>query len=136
MHALHEQLQNPLTRERDALDRARLATAFPALQSCSERHFLALRCYLGSRPERFFDETAYETYLGWLQRRDATDHEALKAYLSECDSAINRALLFLREINSEEWHDRPLGTGDDYRLVRFIDKHVHPAYLRECPNRS
>ncbi len=130
MYALHEQLQNPLTRERDASDRARITAAFPALQSCSHPHFLALRRYLDSRPERFFDETVYGTYLNWLQERDETDGKALKAYLSGCRAEINRALLFLREINSEEWHDRPLRTGDEYDLVRFIDKHVHPTYLR------
>jgi hypothetical protein len=130
MHTLHKQLQNPLTRQRDARDRARLASAFPALQSCSEPHFLALRRYLDNRPEKFFDETAYETYLGWLQRRDGKDGEALEEYFLRYDGEINRALLFLREINSEEWHDRPLQTGNEYDLVRFIDKHVHPTYLR------
>jgi hypothetical protein len=108
MHALHKQLQNPLTRERDARDRARLATAFPTLRSCSDLHFLALRRYLDSRPERFFDEMTYETYLDWLQRRDKKNSETLKEYFSRFDAEINRALLFLREINSEEWHDRPL----------------------------
>ena len=106
MHPLHDQLQNPLTRERDARDRARLAAAFPALRTCSDPHFLALRCCLDNRPERFFDETAYETHLYWLQRRDKTDGEALKEYLCRFDTEINRALLFLREINSEGWHDR------------------------------
>lgn len=130
MHPLHEQLQNPLTQVRDARDRARLATAFPALQSCYDSHFLALGRYLSGRPERFFDNTAYETYLYWLKKRDETDGEALKEYLFQFDTEINRALLFLREINSEKWHDRPLKTGDDYDLVRFIDKQIHPTYLR------
>ena len=118
MHALYEKLQNPLTRERDARDRSRLVTAFPALQSCSEPHFLALRRYLDGRPERFFDETAYEAYLDWLQRRDKTDGKELKLkeYLFQFDAEINRALLFLREINSEEWYDKPLTTGDEYDL--------------------
>ena len=39
-------------------------------------------------------------------------------------------MLFLRELNLEEWHDSPLNTGSDYDLIRMIDKHVHPAYLR------
>jgi len=130
MHALHEQLQNPLTRQRDTRERARLALAFPVLQSCSEPHFLALRRYLGNRPEKFFDQTVYETYFDWLQKRDGADRDSLREHLLSCDSEINRALLFLREINSEEWHDRPLKTGDEYDLMRFIDKHVHPTYLR------
>jgi hypothetical protein len=130
MHALHEQLQNPLTRRRDARDRTRIAAVFHSLQSCSEQYFLALRRYLDGCPERFFDKTAYEAYLGWLQRHDEAHGQELKACLSGCDAEINRALLFLREINSEEWHDRLLGTEDEYDLVRFIDKHVHPTYLR------
>ena len=46
------------------------------------------------------------------------------------DTEINQALLFLREINTEEWHDRSPNTGDKYDLIRFIDKHIHPTYLR------
>lgn len=132
MLSVYEQLQNPLTRERDSSDRARLTAAFPALQSYSEPHFLALRRYLDSRPERFFDEKVYDTYLDWLQRRDERDVEPLKEYLLQSDAEINRAMLFLREINSDLLHDGPLktDTGDEYDLVRFIDKHVHPTYLR------
>jgi hypothetical protein len=45
-------------------------------------------------------------------------------------SEINCAFLFLREINSEHWHDELPGKGDEYDLIRFIDKQVHPTYLR------
>ena len=90
------QLQNPLTRERDQVDRARVLLSFPVLGRETEQHALVLRRYLDNRPEKFFD----------------------------------RALLFLRELNLEEWHDSLLNTGDDYDLIRMIDKHVHPAYLR------
>jgi hypothetical protein len=65
------------------------------------------------------------------QKRDQSDREALKTYFIRFNAEINRALLFVREINSEEWHDRLLGNGEDeYDLIRFIDKHVHPTYLR------
>ena len=56
---------------------------FSTLKSCSEQHFLALRRYLDDRPEKFFDETSYEIYLDWLQRRDETDGKALKEYFSQ-----------------------------------------------------
>ncbi|MBN2022747.1 MAG: hypothetical protein JW809_08115 [Pirellulales bacterium] len=85
---------------------------------------------MNRRPERFFNETVYETYLRWFQERDKTHGEELKKYLCRSDAEINRALLFLREINSEEWHDGPLKTIDEYDFVRFIDKCVHPTYLR------
>ncbi|MEP7153226.1 MAG: hypothetical protein ABI856_16100 [Nitrospira sp.] len=130
MHELHKELQNPLTRDRDSRDRTRVAKAFPDFQSHSELHFLALRRYLDGCPERFFDKTVYENFLDWHQRRDGSDGKALKLYFSQFNAEINRALLFLREINSEKWHDRPLGKDDEYELIRFIDKLVHPTYLR------
>lgn len=130
MHTLQVQLKNPLTKERDARDRPRLIALFPELESQTERHFLVLRRYLDCRPERFFDKTIYQSYLDWLKERDKLDRNRLRNYLSDKDAEINRAMLFLREINSEDWHDRPLRTGDEYDLLRFIDKHVHPTYLR------
>ena len=130
MHPLHEQLQNPLTRLRNTNDGIRIARAFKGLPTRWELGQLALRRYLDARPERFFDETVYRSYLGWLQKRGETDDEALKEYLVRAASEINNALLFLREINSEGWHDRPLEAGDEYELVLFIDRHVHRTYLR------
>ena len=124
------QLQNPLTRERDQVDRERILLSFPTLGRKSEQHALILRRYLDSRPEKFFDRPVFDAYLGWLQRRDQTRPKQLKAYLSQFGSEIDRAFLFLRELNLEQWHDGPLNTGDDYDLIRMIDKHVHPAYLR------
>jgi len=128
IHPLYKQLQNPLTQMRNEIDRERLSVAFPSLRS--EPHILALRCYLDDRPEKFFDPPAYRFYLNWLQQRDKVDSEGLKKYFSNFDTEINRALLFLRDINSEEWHDRVFKNEDEYNLFRFIDKYVHPAYLR------
>ena len=130
MLELHRKLQNPLTRDRDARDRTRLVARFPTLRSSSGSHFLSMRRYLDSCPERFFDETSYEIFLNWLQNRDATDNEALKTYFSRFHVDVNRAMVFLREINSQEWHDKPLTTGDEFDLVRIIDRYVHPTYLR------
>ena len=129
MRSLHEQLQNPITRERDSQNRARLAVAFPVLKSCTEPRFLALRCYLDSRPEKFFDKAAQDTYLAWLVATSKTTSQRLKRYLCEAENEINRALFFLREINAERWHDRPFN-DDEHELVRFVDKHIHPTYLR------
>ena len=123
-------LQNPLTQERDQIDRARILEVFPALGAGSEHHSLVLRKYLYSRPEKFFDRVAYTTYLEWLQTRDKINSTELRNFLAESEFEFGRALLFLREINLEEWHDRRVSEGDDYDSIRFIEKHVHPAYLR------
>jgi hypothetical protein len=130
MHALYEELQCPLTRERDARDRQRLTVVFPALNAGLAPHYLALRRYLTSRPEKFYSVDAYEIYFNWLKNHDANDPSGLKEYLLDHQAEIDRALLFLREINSEAWHDTTLRKGDEYDLVRFIDKHIHPTYLR------
>jgi len=130
MHPIHQDLQCPLTRRRDAGDRQRIATAFPALQACPVPHYLALRRYLDARPEKFYSRPAYELYVDWLQQRDARDRNGLKAYFSDHQSEFDRALMFLREINSEGWHDLVLKTGDPYDLARSVDRLIHPAYLR------
>jgi hypothetical protein len=129
MHPLNEQLQNPLTRRRDARDRARLVETFPALTSCSDRNFLALRCYVDATPERFFDRKVYQTFLDWLKGRDEADSGALMHYMSEAAAEIDGALLALRRTNSESWHDELL-QSDDYDMARFVDQYIHPAYLR------
>ena len=127
---LLNKIQNPLTKERDQRDIARILEAFPILGAESEHHSLVLRRYLYNRPERFFDREAYESYLEWLQSHDQTSTKQLREYFAQFDFEISRALLFLREINLEEWHDRRLSDGDEYDLIRVIEKHVHPAYLR------
>lgn len=127
---LLNRLQNPLTRERDQLARARILLCFPALGGDSEQHALVLRRYLDNRPEKFFDRGAFGTYLRWLQVHEQTQPTNLKSYFGRFRSEIDQAFLFLRELNLEEWHDSSLKTGGDYDLIRMVDKHVHPAYLR------
>ena len=128
--AVASQLQNPLTRGRDQQDHARILKLFAELPIESDQHALILRRYLDGRPEKFFAEQAYDTYLHWLQHQDNVRPEQLKGYFSDHESEIDHALLFLREINLEDWHDNPLTDSDDYELMRVIDKQVHPAYLR------
>lgn len=125
-----DQLQNPLTRERDQVDRQRVLHSFPDLGNDAEEHALALRRYLDSRPEKFFDRAAFDTYLRWLTTTAQTRPTQLKSYFTRFGSRVDYAFLFLRELNLEEWHDRNLKTGDDYDLIRIVDKHVHPGYLR------
>ena len=123
------QILNQLTQGRDIQDQLRLASLFPSLNSSSEQYSLVLRCYLDQLPEKFFNRAAYESYLGWLLKQDASRPKELEQYLSQNEGEINGGLHFLRELNSEEWHDWLLD-GNEYEVIRMIDKHVHPAYLR------
>jgi hypothetical protein len=127
---LYEKLKNPLTRSRDNRDRELLLSLFSPLRELEHSQYLCLRPYLRSCPERFFDFTAYECFFKFLKNRDAVCRDALKNYLKKSEVQIEGALIFLRQINSENWHDKLPDTGDEYDLLRLIDRSIHPAYLR------
>lgn len=130
MHPLEEHLRNPLRSEQDRRDRGRLQTQFPDLAHAPGPHFLALRNYLDSRPQRFFDRDAFRLLRDWLWAREKSDHMGLQAYLRDNDPELSLALLHLREINNQDWHDEPLTSGDEFDLVRLVERKVHPGYLR------
>ena len=123
-------IQNPLTTERDTRDRAALMQLFPALKVVDDGRVLALRPYVTNRPERFFDRSAHEYFGAWLKSRDAKQREDLRAYLGTAEANLNRAFLFLREINSASWHDDIEDSGGEFDLVRLIDRTLNPVYLR------
>jgi hypothetical protein len=85
---------------------------------------------LSDRPQRFLDRTAYQQLIAWLQARDAAQGRDLRAYLSSAEPDLSRAFLFLREINAADWHDAIEESRGEFDLVRFIDRILHPAYLR------
>src|SRR5665648_218232 len=130
MLAIRDQLRNPLLRVDAARTQSRVAAAFSELPSGAQLDCLALRRSLDSRPAKFFEREVYRVYLDWLQMRGKSHKSELQTYLRDEATSFNRALVFLREINSEGWHDRPLSSGDEYDLVRFIDRHIHSAYQR------
>ena len=123
-------MQNPLTAASEADDRKRILDLFPALAAHPGFPVMALRGYLERCPERFFNQRIYAQMLDWLTRRDGNQQNDLRKYLVGIDAQISAALLFLRQINAEDWHDRHLAEGDEYDTLRFIDKVLHPVYLR------
>lgn len=125
-----EALKNPLTAAKDADDRFRLLGLFPHLASYPSAPCLALRPYLLNCPERFFDRRVHALVFDWLQHRDATDRKGLQQYFVDSGTEVSAAMLFLRQINSEAWHDRPLEKSDDFQTVGLIDRVLHPTYLR------
>lgn len=93
-----------MTAARDDEDQARLALLFPSLEG-RDVPYLALRPYLDRCPERFFNRSVHGLMLTWLQEREVGQHSDLEAHLSGSRDALSRALLFLRQINGEDWHD-------------------------------
>jgi hypothetical protein len=130
MNVIPKDLQNPFTSFRDAYDRKLLVQIFPDLKSNSKQHFLALRPYAISRPERFLNQKAYTLLLNWLKDRDSRQRNELCKYLVTINGELSRSLLYLRQINSEPWHDIRFEANDDYDLLKFIDRQIHPTYLR------
>ena len=66
----------------------------------------------------------------WLLQRDQSDSHALRSFIDDMAGDISAAMLFLRQINSADWHDRRLAEGDDLEVLRLVDTNLHPAYLR------
>lgn len=123
-------VQNPLTASRDAVDRASLCAVFLELAPADEDRVLALRPYLDSRPQKFFDRVSYQCLADWLKARDAVTPDELRVYLDKAEPELSRAFLFLREINGAPWHEEIEDSGGEFDLVRFIDRTINPAYLR------
>jgi len=66
----------------------------------------------------------------WLKSRDQHHRMELRSYLSSIAAELSMAMTFLRQINSEDWHDRLLIEGEELSVLRFIDRVLHPTYLR------
>ena len=100
---------------------------FPELNATAPSQMLAFRRYTSQLPEKFFDVDAYRTYLDWLTQLSRTQSTALSNYLKSSLFEMDRGFAALKEINAMEWHDAEIVEGDDYEIMRFIDRHIHPA---------
>ena len=121
---------NPLTAQRDALDRVELLKLFSALKATEDTRILGLRPYLKMAPQVWFDRSTYASFLRWLKMHHANRREKLLTVLQSYDMDLNKAFLFLREINYAAWHEDTFDTAADLDLVRLVDRVFHPAYLR------
>lgn len=129
MDALRNIIENPLMRETHKRQIAELKLRFPELESCPHDHFLLLRKHILSSPHRFYSESVYSEFMIWLCDRDKKERKNLQDYLSDKATDVNRAFLYLEEINNYDWHDF-FEKLDEYELIRFIDQEIHPSYLR------
>ncbi|HPO15899.1 MAG TPA: hypothetical protein PLI09_20825 [Candidatus Hydrogenedentes bacterium] len=129
MKSFYNIIENPLLRATHARRRAILLTCFPDLSNCNGDHFLSLWKYINHVPERFYSTTVYEIFSSWLREKDKTNKTALRQYFLDHDAEMNRAFLHLQEINTLDWHDS-FEKLDDYEIIRFIEREIHPTYLR------
>lgn len=82
-------------------DRQAAADLFHIPGDTADGRYLLLRHYLTAIPERFFARDVHSEYLAWLEARHIKDAHALRDYMADHIPEIERALLFLREINLE-----------------------------------
>lgn len=123
-------LENPLSAKVRQLDRQAAADLFRIDGNTAGGRYLLLRRYVSGTPERFFARDVQREYLTWLQARHIADARGLRAYFVENMAEIERALLFLREVNLEDWHDSLIGSSGEWDFLRFIDARIHRIYLR------
>jgi len=121
---------NPLLTAVHERHRQTVLNQFPELRECQDGWFLSLYAYCDRCPEHHFSRQQYRTYLEWLRSQHGSGGQALSSYLHESSVELDRAFLFLAEINSYDWHDSVPQAADEYDAIRFIDQVVHPAYLR------
>lgn len=123
-------LDNPLNATVRQSNRMAAADLFCIPVETAEGRYLLLHRYVSKSPERFFARDLHRDYLAWLENRLASDPRGLREYMCDNLAEIERAILFAREINLEDWHDDPIDYTRDWDLLRFIDTKIHRVYLR------
>lgn len=123
-------LKNPLRERVWQAERIAVADLFQIPAGTADGHYEIMRRYLYLTPERFFARDVHLAYLDWLVERHSSHPSELRDYMTENITEIGRALLFLREINIEDWHDTLIDTTSEWELLRFIETKIHRAYLR------
>src|SRR5690606_3808484 len=121
---------HPLVRETRRHTIRVIRRHFPEISSCNHDRILVLRKYVESAPERFYNTSVFRTFLDWIQKTNQNDNSKLREYFSANSAALDRAFLHLQEVNTFDWHDDDYDHSNKYELIRFIDRQVHPTYLR------
>jgi len=123
------EFSNALLKELHSRRRSLLIKRFPMLSYCPHDNYLSLFDYIDRIPECFFSEEIFQLYLSWLESQHKISSIRIRDYLVKNEDGLNKAFLFLGEINRYSWHDS-FEEIDDYESIRFIDQQIHPAYLR------
>lgn len=112
-------------------DRRRLSVkrAFPYLSRCEHQYVLDFSKYQLESPERFYSIAAYDVYLSWLEKSHANSSGFLAKYLKENLFQFDNSIMHLTEINHLSYHDA-LVVSNEYERIQFIDRNIHPDFLR------
>ena len=121
--------RNYFLEKRHSRQRQFLIHKFPVLKHSKQDHFLFLDRYFSHIPEQFNSSTISKLYYTYIETEYEQRPDRLLRYLEENHGTINRALIFLHQINNYNWHDDLL-SDDYYNRLRFLDNDIHSTYLR------
>ncbi len=98
---------------------------FPEISHDDSKYTLSTYKFIKNSPECYYSKEAFELYLNFL-----TSHkEELIPHLIKLNSELDLALKVLNKINEKDIHEQVL-SSDIYKLMSFIDKHLHYNYLK------
>ncbi len=120
---------NAIMRDAHARQRSIILARFPELDSANDQHYISLHKYIARSPYKFYSTEAYKTYSTWLSKQAKRDSDSIAIHIESCSAELNQAFIHLEEVNSYDWHDH-FERMEDYETIRFIEKNIHPAYLK------
>jgi hypothetical protein len=119
----------PLTEELHKYRRKKICLEFPVLNKCNHNFYLSLWKYLSNISERLYSKKASEDIFAFLESLKEKDVVILEEILKESDR-LSLAFKSLNEVNKLEFHDIDLPWYEPYKLMKFYENYLHPAYLK------
>jgi hypothetical protein len=129
MNNRKELWRNIIAKSQHSHQRQLIARELSDINLSEESRVLSLASYFESSPEKFFDHIACSRFLRILNDLSVRNSAALADYFYAHESGLSTAFFFLHEINSLPWHDEIEADGE-FQEFLFIDRELHPAYLR------
>ncbi len=106
-----------------------LENIFSDLTSCNHKSYLSLYKYVNNQPEKYYSKDIFLDYYSFLKDEYRNNKQRLFNLLNQNIFNINKAFLFLDEINQNNWHDI-IENLDEYDFIRFCDKTINTTYLK------
>jgi len=118
-----------LTEELHKYRRKKICLEFPVLNKRNHNFYLSLWKYLSNISERLYSKKASEDIFVFLDSLKEKDVVILEEILKESDR-LSLAFKSLNEVNKLEFHDIDLPWYEPYKLMKFYENYLHPAYLK------
>ncbi len=122
-------MQNNLLRYINERRIQHISITFPELGACDHSGFLSLWKYIDVAPYKYYSKLTLSQFQKWLLNKYNTNRKELLSYLKSQYDAFSRAMLCYNDICGYKWHEW-FDVSNEYERLKFIDLHIHSAYLR------